>query len=238
MMMKRLLICFSILSVLGYYSVQVSGQPKKPNSEQNMEPKRNINAPPIKMITPGIFEMGGVQIDKNEGRIEFNAVVNMQKGLIEYLLVGDSGKSYESLLRTSVEPYSIQIALLLMGLEGTNHPLAGQGDPRKPEGDPVRIKIKMDNKGKIEELPIEQWIFDKQDMAPLKPMDWIFTGSFINNGVFMAQVEKSIVAVFHDPAAIIDNPLPEGASDEIWFVNEKAVPQPGTEVTVIIEKIK
>jgi len=158
----------------------------------------------------------------------------MDKGLLEYLIVGETGKVHESLLRTRVEPYSLQIALLMIGLEGSTNPLMEQGDPRKPEGDPVSIWIQWKKGGRTESLRIEQWVFNKADGSPMKPTEWIFTGSIISDGVFMAQVEKSIVAVFHDPVAIIDNPLPEGASDEIWFVNESKVPPVGTEVTVII----
>jgi hypothetical protein len=43
------------------------------------------------------------------------------------------------------------------------------------------------------------------------------------------------VAIYHDPAALIDNTTPGGESDEIWFVKEGAVPQAGTLVTVIIK---
>ena len=70
----------------------------------------------------------------------------------------------------------------------------------------------------------------------MKPTKWIFTGSYISDGVFAAQVEKSIVAVFHDPVAMIDNPHPEGASDEIWFVNEAEVLPVGTPMTVTVQK--
>lgn len=197
------------------------------------DPSHQFNAPPLKKIAPGVFEIGGVRIVKEKGLIEFPALVNMDKGLLEYLIVGDSGKVHESLLRTDVEPYSIQIALLMIGLEGTTNPLSQQGDPRKPEGDPVSIWVKKTDSEKIR---IEQWIALGEKRDAVKPTNYIFTGSIISDGVFMAQTEKSIAALFHDPVAIIDNPMPEGASDEMWFVNEKQTPPVGTKVTVIIQK--
>lgn len=197
------------------------------------EPPREISAPPLKKIGPGLFEIGGVRIIKEKGRIEFPAEVNMDKGLLEYLIVGNSGKLHESLLRTEVEPYSIHIALLMIGLEGTANPLGQQGDPRTPEGDPVSIWAQGTGKDKIR---IEQWVALGEKRSPMKPTNYIFTGSLISNGVFMAQTEKSIAALFRDPVAIIDNPMPEGASDEIWFVNEKQMPPIGTKVTVVIQK--
>ena len=199
------------------------------------------DAPPIKKIGPGIFEVGGVRIIKNENRVEFPAKVNMSKGLLEYSIVGDMGKLHESLLRTSIEPFSLQVALLMLGLEGTTNPLHEQGDPRKPEGDPVRIWVIMKKGDSTSKIRIEDWIVLKDSTGKSRPMphtDFIFTGSIVHEGVFMAQVEKSIAALFHDPSAMIDNPLPEGGSDELWFVNQESVLPVGTEVIVSIEAKK
>lgn len=207
-----------------------------PSPPQPMAPPGEFKAPPLQMVAPGVYEFGGIRILKREGRVEFPSTVNMDRGLLEYLLVGQSGKLHESLLRTNVEPYCLQIALLLLGLEGTTNPLSGQGDPRKPEGDPVSIWIEVKEKDKIRKLRVEEWVVNIQDKSPLKPMEWVFTGSTIVDGVFMAQVDRSIIAIFHDPAAIIDNPLSGGDNDKIWHVNEGHVPPPGTDVTVILQK--
>ena len=201
-----------------------------------MDPAHQITPPPLQMMAPGVFEIGQVRIFKREGKVEFPCQVNMQKGLLEYAIVGNFGKVHESLLRTHVEPYSLQIALLLLGLEGTTNPLVMQGDPRKPEGSPVTLWVQWKEGEQVKKARIEDWIINQQDGAVMKSTQWIFTGSVVANGVFMAQTEKSIVAVFHDPVALIDNPLQEGASDKIWFVNDKTVPAAGTEVIVIIQK--
>jgi len=70
--------------------------------------------PPLKMVSPGVYEMGGCRIVKKENRVEFPAEVNMDKGLLEYVIVGNSGKVHESLLRTAISPYALQISLLLL----------------------------------------------------------------------------------------------------------------------------
>lgn len=206
----------------------------RPGSPASQE--REVKAPPIKMLAPGVFEMGGVRILKKKEQVIFPASVNMSKGLLEYLIVGGAGKLHESLLKTDIEPYSLQIALLMLGLEGTPDPLREQGDPGTPQGDPVTICVQWKQDGRMKQAPIESWVVNRNEKGPLGPVNWVFTGSIISEGVFMAQVEKSIVAVFHDPAAMIDNPLPDGASDEVWFVNEKVVPPVGTEVLVIIQR--
>lgn len=227
-------------------SVVVAGQQDQDSSLDAhslsiLEEKAQINAPAIKMTAPGVYEIGSIRIVKKENRIEFPATVNMNKSLIEYLLVSNGGKLHESLLKTNVDPYSIQVALLLLGLEGTTNPLREQGEKRTPEGTPVSIRVETKQANAKKTAALEEWIvLVEKSGATRKPklLDWVFTGSFINNGVFMAQVEKSIAALYHDPAAIIDNILPEGANDEVWFVNEKTVPPVGTEVKVIIEGAK
>jgi hypothetical protein len=72
----------------------------------------------------------------------------------------------------------------------------------------------------------------------VESLDWIFSGSRISDGRFMAQVDGSVIALYHDPAAIIDNASPGGESDEIWFVNEKTVPPIGTSLTLTIQPAK
>ncbi len=193
--------------------------------------------PPIKMIAPGIFAIAECKIYKNENRVEFPAAVNMSQGLLEYLLVGSNGKLHESLLKTDVEPYSLQIALLLVGLEGSTNPLASQGEMKVPEGNPVKITVKWKKEGGGEQgVPIEQWV--KLQGKTVKDMPWVFTGSVVREGIFLAQVEKSMIALFHDPVAMIDHRLAEGSSDEAWFVDSEKVPAVGTEVMVVIEKAK
>ena len=199
-------------------------------------PGDNVMAPPpLLMISPGVYEMGGCRIVKNENRLEFPAEVNMDKGLLEYVIVGNSGKVHESLLRTAISPYALQISLLLLGVEGSMNPLAAQGEARTPQGDRVKIQVNWQDKGKEKKVPVEQWI-TKGD-KPVGVIPWVFTGSVVMGGVFMAQAEKSIVALFHDPIALIDHQLAEGASDDIWQVNSVSVPPAGTPVTVVIEKI-
>lgn len=193
---------------------------------------------PLQEIGAGVYALGEIRIYVREGRIEFPAQINMSEGLLEYLLVGEQGKVHESLLVTPVHASNLQIALLMLGLEGSKNPLTMQGEARIPEGSPVRIQVRLRNEQLNKMVAVEQWIANRTSGQAMDPMDWIFTGSIIDNGQFMAQVEKSLVAIFHDPIAIIDNPLQAGANDEFWNVNKATVPPVGTEVTVLIQKVK
>jgi len=72
----------------------------------------------------------------------------------------------------------------------------------------------------------------------IKSLDWLYTGSIVVNGRFIAQSEGSIAALYHDPVAMIDNASAGGESDKVWFVKEGAAPPVGTPVTVTIRAKK
>ena len=194
---------------------------------------------PVERVSPGVFKIGSIMLNKEDGSITFPSVVNMDKGLLEYLLVHSAGKTHESLFRTKVTPYDLQIAFLLLGFEGSGSPLAFQGAPETPKGEPLKITVEyQDSKGKKASLTAEEWIEkrssdNKTESAGL--LDWVFTGSVVIDGRFLAQAEGSIVAIFHDPIAMIDHTSSGGESDEMWYVKEKSVPQAGTPVTIRIE---
>ena len=47
-------------------------------------------------------------------------------------------------------------------------------------------------------------------------------------------VTKSLVAVYNDPAAILNNPLPTGGDDTAYMVNTERLPPVDTEVEIIV----
>ena len=205
--------------------------------------RHGLRALPIEKVSPGVFRLGEIRIDKETRSIAFPAKVNMDKGLLEYILVRSSGKTHESLLRTDVDPYHLQIAFLLLGFEGTDRPIAGQGSEEKPKGDPVEITIDYTKRGgdaageRNIRIKTEEWVARKKNgnLRTAGELDWVYTGSVVIQGQFLAQSGGSIIAIFRDPAALIDNASPGGESDEIWFVKEGVVPPVGTPVTIIIK---
>jgi len=142
-------------------------------------------------------------------------------------------------LKLDVDPYYLQIALLLIGLEPGNKPLEFQGDPSIPEGDPVDIWVSWTNKDKkTVRHRAEELIFNKVAKKTMKHTHWVFAGSQVIDGKFMAQVEHSIASTYHDPFAILDHVLSTGGDDTVYFVNKTVVPPKGTPVTFVIKSIK
>ena len=192
--------------------------------------------PVIEKLANGRYRVGEIMVDKGERAITFPAQVNMDQGLLEYLIVHDRGKTHESLLRTKVEPYNLQIAFLLLGYQGTGQRLARQGDPAKPGGEPVSITITAIAGQRPVVIAAERWLVNKfgADLKDVTAIDWVFSGSFLDHGRFLAQETGSIVSIWHDPAAMMDNASPGGESNRIWFVKQGAVPPVGTPVQVSI----
>ncbi len=223
---------FLLLFLFISWALPSLAQPPYPTRIQ--EPQAN-HMPMLTRTGPGIFRMGTIQINKRQLSIIFPASVNMDSGLVEYLLVKSTGKTHESVLRTDVDPYYLNIAFLLLGLEGTSVPISAQGAHEEPEGDPVDIEITYREGTVKKRSPASEWIVKrKAGKESISQFPWVYTGSTVQQGEFLAQLQGSIIAIFHDPAALIDNTNMEGDNDEIWFVNQQVVPPIGTEVIVKI----
>jgi hypothetical protein len=195
--------------------------------------------PVIQKMKEGLLRVGNIIVNKPYNLVTFRGEVNMQEGLVEYLICGARGKLHESVLKTEAEPFHLQIALLLLGVEPGNTPLAYQGASGIPDGDPVQIWISWSG---IDKKMIkhrgEDLIFNKSTDRSMQTTDWVFTGSQVIRGRFMAQVEHSIAAVYHDPYAIFDHTLSAGTDDRIFFANKSILPPKGTPVTVEIKAVK
>jgi len=195
--------------------------------------------PVIRKIREGVLRVGNITVNKRGRYVTVKGEVNMQEGLVEYLACSPRGKLHESVLKLNVDPFYLQIALLLIGLEPGNKPLARQGDPGTPDGDPVEIWVTWAGKEKkMIKHRAEDLIFNKAAKKTMGQTDWIFTGSQVIRGRFMAQVEHSIAATYHDPFAIFDHPLPTGSDDRLYYVNSEIVPPKGTPVTFVVKSKK
>ena len=201
-----------------------------------------ITPPPIQTLRPGVLQIGGIIVNKPEGYVTVPGKINMTEGLVEYLACGPFGKLHESIVMLDAEPFALQVALLLMGLEPGNKPITHQGAPETPVGAPVTLWISWEDAQKqTVKYKAEDLILNKQTDKTMPPTTWVFTGSQILDGQFMAQVEQSIVAIFHDPFALLDHTGSTGSDDTNYFANSHVLPPRGTSITFTIkpsEKIK
>lgn len=213
------------------------------------EPAPTTNQP-LRQISRDVFQLGDVRLDKRLKTVEFPAQMNMNEGLIEYLLVNSHGKAYESLLRTDVEPYSIQLAMLLIGAKGApqtpallntpsvpfhvNRPANATNLPPLPaiSGDPISIRLDWHIDHRRVELPAEDGIVNLATKTNAARGPWTYNGSRVVNGNFLAQREGQIVAMIDDIDAMVNNPRVGHEDDQIWQINSNALPPLNTTIEV------
>lgn len=188
----------------------------------------------FKQVGPGLFQLGQIVLNSTERTLSFPAAVNMQEGLVEYLLVSSQGKLHESVLKTEVEPYHLHLGMLLLNAKGA--PKAEKPpDPAKPmPGDPILITVSWEDNGESRRVSGEDLVWDKQGEEPMEKGQWTYTGSRVIDGTFLAQRDRSIIAIIGDPDALVNNPRPRHELDENWRVNAKTCPPVDTPVKVVI----
>jgi len=177
--------------------------------------------PAPELSVPGL---GLVRVDPRERTVRFPISINQRTGLVEYALVTDDGKTHESVFRTAAEPTHIHLGLLLLG--GT--PVYARELPADPlrmlPGEWLTIEVARTEAGVEVIQPLEAFVVTMNDGGTLEPGPWVFNGSMINGNALAAQTEGSIVSLQLDPAALINNPRPGRANDELHRANPEALP--------------
>jgi len=190
-------------------------------------------------------EFRGIQIDKVKRTVTFPAAINMTEGMLEYLIVSEMGKTHESLLSTKINPYDIQVAMLLLGVKPAGKAaveppaqITAQYLQSAPElkGETVNIYVSWkDARQMSHRARAEEMVWSLKTNAVMTQGKWIYNGSEMYGGKFLAQVDGSVVALVRDSAALVNNPRPGNDDDQIWQANGKAEPKAGTAVDITIE---
>ncbi len=215
------------------------------------QPAPEFSAP--KEISPGVFQVGAVRLDKGASTVTVAAKVQMNDGLLEYLLVTPQGPVHESLLVSEATPQDVHMAMLLLGAKGMVQKQEGKEPGRidaaylakapKLTGDRISLGLKWTDKaGKEQTAPPERWIMRKV-FLPKKQVKniaaeegpWLYTGSYFYENRFIAQVDGTFAAMVTFPGALINNPREGSNNDQIWFVKTEAVPPVGTPVEFTIK---
>jgi hypothetical protein len=116
------------------------------------------------------------------------------------------------------------------------------GDPRKPVGDRVIVMVSWTDEGREHSVRAEDMVWDRARGRSMPRVGWVFTGSrYVQNPLngreeFAADHSRTVMTTWHDPDALLDNPLPDGGDDEAYFGNPDVVPTRGTPVTVEFRK--
>ena len=185
-------------------------------------------------IGPDRFEIGRVTLDRAKQSLSFPAAVNQRAGLIEYMVVTVGGKIHESVFRTDAAPRDIHLGALLLGLQPANTNAFPEEATATLPGQPVEIDVTWQVRGREVRRRLDEFVRTTDPARPFRRGPWIYNGSFLADGAFVAQYGGSIVAIQTDPSALINNPRPDRTDDDIHVVEPKRLPQEGTRVTIVI----
>lgn len=187
----------------------------------------------------------GVEYFPQAGRLEIAGKINLQKGLIEVLACAPEGKSHEALIVLDCLPSGVHAGLLALGLKaGTPVETGTEADYKPPTGDPVIVEVAWKTaSGEERRVRAEDLIWNQAKNTTLPHLAWLFTGSFTQSvtgnaadATYAADFVKSIITTYHDPSTVLENPLPDGRDDTLFFAYEKETPPVGTPVRVLLSK--
>jgi len=208
----------------------------------------------IKKISDDIFALGEIRINKKTREITFPAVVEMagtpdaqSQAVIEYVLVNPEGKIHEALFLTKIKPSHLNVAFKLLGYKESKHlfrvvnedfqPQEGyeKATPEQKKQSRFNMQIKWKNaEGKQVSHHINELINNAATGKAMEAGPWVYGGSFMHNGQFIADVHKDLFAIFTDRASLGNYAGAGREDDTLWFPNPKVMPASGTKATFSI----
>ena len=199
---------------------------------------------PLKVVGPGLFQLGNVTLNNKEHTVSFPATLNLNGGQMEYLLVTGYGKTHESILRTEAKPFDIHVAMLLLGAKGSaTNWLSGDPrpansgpleDPSKTEvaGDPVGVDITWHVDGNRFHRRAEDLVFNEKTGSGMGEAKWVYNGSRVGEGFFAAQLGGSVISLITDVDALVNSEIEGHDNDDIWTVSTNNLPPPNVPLEV------
>lgn len=242
--MKYLII--TLFLVLVFWGLTLSGEPAKPVEL----PDKPVNAKGSETPDPAILESQVITMSQGEKvyykagiveKIEIEGAIANPTMPLEFVACADGGKAYESLVVLKCKPWNVQLALILAGLKEGGGPKSF-GDATRPTGDLVLAYISWEKDGKTVSYRVEELLIDSGTKKTLDLVGWSFSGSMFvdeidydtgkptGKKIYLADIEKNIIASWHDPAAILNIPT----QGNLYLPYKELLPPAGTKIIMTI----
>lgn len=179
-----------------------------------------------------VAQLPGLRVESEAKIVEATGQIALTNGILEFIAVEAGGRDYESLLTLTCRPSALKYALLLLGLrDGATN------------GTPLRLDVEWAVAGRPHRVPVETLLLDRTTGQLPAPLPFIFSGSGFgpdltgSNQVFLADIEQAHVALWWQPAVLInvrgDRGNPYRGDAQGFAVNAQLVPKAGTPVKLI-----
>ena len=224
-------------------------------------------APEIEKLADGRLRLGRITFDAKSREVEFPAVVNMNKGMIEFPVVHKNGRIHEAIFATEALPLHLETVLRLLryrpsgevwatypGIDMENPPPFEEWPaPVYPPAQPdAHVQVFAHWKaadGTEQSADIRTLLFrstpdpvDPEKTGPDIRFDslaphWVFTGSQEKMGPTVESLGGAMVGIRPEPECSF-NTLPGDAIHTFeWFADPKRIPDPDTPVTIKIRPL-
>ena len=204
----------------------------------------------VKKLADGTMQIGDIIFDPKTRQVRVPCTVNMNEGLLEFAVVHENGKIHESLLITKASALHINIAMKLLRYVASEELYAiekerGVLSDQFPEVEEkvrkaarVSLSIEWQHEGKAKKVPISDWIMHTRTTKPMSTEPWVYGGSMMYEGHFVAEQNGDIAAIFVSRGSLFLYPGKDNSNDEMWLANTKRIPPQGPSVFFLIEPSK
>jgi hypothetical protein len=158
---------------------------------------------------PNVIKLKNISIDKVRKEIIIKSKIAITEGILEYLLVGNQGKAYESVFKVvDNKPSELNFALLLIGCKALNFDDflklkdEGNGLSKLRRNHPQSL-LKIDILKDGQPYDLQRMVVNREQSA--EPFIWVYTGGLmIKDHGYAADLELSYIGIWPDPVAVIN----------------------------------
>lgn len=218
-----------------------------PLTAEEAEGKKAPPKPEIKQLNEHEFQIGKVKLNRKTREIKFGAGVNLIDRPLEYLLVNGKGKVHEALCITDVSPLNLNIAIKLIGLKESHELFEIVDNDYRPTGkfpdvpDEIKKAARLDIflewpvEGVKKRIKINDLIYNPVIEKPMADGPWLYTGSYIHEGQFKAEVTGDLFAIHPRQPPMINYPGKDHTGENDWLPDSKLMPAEDSVVTFILK---
>ena len=98
----------------------------------------------------------------------------------------------------------------------------------------MKIRLEWQQDGESRTATINELIHHAATEKPMAGDPWVYGGSYIEDGYFIAESSGDLIAIFLSNAAMINFSGKDNRSDEVWLPHPTRIPEVGTPVTVTL----
>lgn len=229
--MARLLRLVSVICLAGLVPVSAAAQ---------QSGTKKVTKAPVQKIRDGVYRVGQIEVDTIKKELNVTGKINDNVTVLEFVANSTGGqKAYESAITIDTDGVTFNTALLLLGLDPSHSLVPKQHfDPIAPKGDPVEIWVSWDFPTGVKRVRIEQLLYDERTKTTMPEGPWVYTGSKMYDGKYMADIDGVLIGFVHSPSPVIENPR-KGAVDAYGSVvlNRSLGVPAGMKVTITVKAV-